>query len=479
MNLFFFMNNIYPLFWAISGSFIFSQIVVVQGTEEKEPSRKKLFLKETKTPSSFVVPFSWKKNNPQLSDKFSIEVRNLLLSANKFALNGWYKDKKKFDSQKGEYLSFGGRTEAQIRPVSHQVFALAVSLKWRVYDSAMTGVAAQEALSRTSHMIKSLCHYHKANAGKNGWGDAWQSALWASQTALAGWFLWDSLDESTRDDLGRMMAHEADRFLNYNVPYYKDKTGRVITPGDSKAEENAWNSTILVAANVMMPSHPHWKQWNDKAIELQLSSYATPHDNERSEVWNGFPLNQLNGSNMEEDGTVINHNIIHPDYMVAIMGSATNAWIYALGGMKSPLASLFNGDRVYQAMTDLKIKDGRTMYVSENGTATVKMYYPQGNDWGNFRQANYWLMDIMADLFEWDKKCSIKAREWAAVRNNEMKRMQDRSSSGQYYQDMAEDSFPSREEWISYHLAFGYLGLWLHENSLISFTREQITPPAI
>lgn len=461
-------------------AFLLSAVSTIPKSDSKESPSALLSGSSSPVSSDIVVAPAWKNFNLQpLKGKFATELRSMLLSSNKFALNTWYNERKKFDRQTEEYLDFGGRSEAQIRPVSHQVFALALSLRWNVYDPAVTGVSAKEAMRRTVRMTKSLCHHHKANAGKSGWGDAWQSALWASQTALAGWFLWDELDTVSRQDLIRMLEYEADRFLDYNVPYYKDNSGKIITPGDSKAEENAWNSTILVAANVMMPRHRHWKKWNEKAIELQFSAYAAPEDHARMETWNGFPLKQINGSNIESDGTVINHNIIHPDYMSAIMGSATNAWIYPLGGMKAPFASIFNGERVYQAMTDLKVKDGKTMYVSDNGKASCHMYYPQGNDWGNGRQANYWLLDIMADLFHWDKNSTVKGKEWATVRNDQMRYMQGRSTTGQYYQSPDEDKFPSREEWISYHLAFGYLGMWIHQNGLDVFTKEALTPPAL
>lgn len=425
-----------------------------------------------------VIAPDWGSLKPSpLTGEWERGVQGMLLNANKFALNTWYHDRKGFDKQDSPYLDFKGRAEAQIRPVAHQVFGLATSLKWNIYDPAITEISREEATRRTIRMISSLAHHHKANQGKTGWGDAWQSALWASQAALAGWFLWDELDASTRMELTRMTEHEADRFINYKTPYYRNKTGKIITPGDSKAEENAWNSTILVAANVMMPHHPNWQRWNDKAIELQASAYSAPGDWNLPGSINGFPFSKLNGSNIDPDGTVINHNILHPDYMTAIMGSATNAWIYCIGGMKSPKASLFNGNRVYHALTDLLVKDGKTMYVSNQGQATATMYYPQGNDWGNNRQANYWLMDIMADLFHWDTQSSIKGHDWARARQQEMQAMQARTTTGQYYQKRDEDTFPSREEWISYHLAFGYIGLWLHQNKLVEFTDEPLKAP--
>lgn len=53
-----------------------------------------------------------------------------------------------------------------------------------------------------------------------------------------------------------MAVDEADRLIDYEVPYYRDANGNVVFKGDSKAEENSWNSTILVIAAAMMPEHP-------------------------------------------------------------------------------------------------------------------------------------------------------------------------------------------------------------------------------
>lgn len=424
-----------------------------------------------------VNTIKWKNLDlAPLSGERGQNIQLIIANANKFALNKWYHDIKKFDTQ-DEYIDFGGRAEKFIRPATHQAFCLAIALKWGIYNPDITGVPPEEAKARTIRMTKSLCYRHKANTPK-GWGDEWQSALWASQAALAAWFMWDELDETTRQLALNMLIHEANRFNDYKVPYYKDREGKILFKGDSKSEENAWNSTILVAACVMLPDHRNWKTWNKKAIELQVSAYSLPDDWKKNKIVNGFPFKKLEGSNIEENGTVINHNIIHPDYMAAIMGSATNGWIYRLGGMKIPEASLVNGDVVYYAFTDLKFKDGKTIYVrNESNGASSNMYFPEGNDWGLKRQANYWLMDVMAEIYGWDQQSSIKAKDWAVTREAKMLEMQNRDTTGQFYQSPKENSFASREEMIPYHLGFGYLGLWEQRNNMIQITDKPLSPP--
>lgn len=410
-----------------------------------------------------VIPISSKMwNRPSPQGKFPEDMRYMLRQNNKYTVNKWYYGIKRFQDQSGEYLDFGGNTEHFIRPASHHAFTLALCLKLRVYDPEVTFVFEEKALELTLNLIRSLAYRHKSNVGKDGWGDQWQSALWAAQVAEAGWFLWNELSNTDKELLCRMLVHEADRFIDYKVPYYRDISGNVISKGDTKAEENAWNSNILTIATAMMPDHEHFDRWMAKNIELQISAYATPEDLDKDIIVDGVQLNQiLEGSNMESDGTVINHNILHPDYMTAFMLNTTNVWIYELAGRKGLQSSLYNGDKIYYALTEA-LFNGNTMYQKVDGKASSSIYFPEGNDWGGKRQANYWLMDVMAYLYEWDHKASVKAIEWATVRNMEMINMINRDVTGQYYQNLKEDKFPSREEWFGSHIMWGYLGWWLH-----------------
>ena len=386
----------------------------------------------------------------------------------KYTVNDWYRSVKKFGEQNGRYLDFRGTTEHFIRPVSHQAFALAVALRFNVYDAGITGKTAEEARAIALRLISSLAGNHKAVKGEDtGWGDEWQSAWWASQAAFAAWLLWDDLDAETKNDIYSMTVYEAGRFTGYRIPYYRDRTGKIIYKGDSKSEENAWNSDLLVLAGLMFPHHPDAGLWLRMATELQVSAYARPSDMESSRTVSGLQLDKfLEGSNLEENGTVINHGLIHVDYMVAFMQNAINTLPYFLSGKPAEEASLFNGEIIYEALNNLSF-DGQTMYVRDSaGKATSTVFFPEGNDWGTKKQANYWLMDIIAHCFHLGKGMSPEASEWAYVRGEKMKEMQMRNPDGTSYQGK-EDGFPSREEFLLAEVAFGYLFLWAEENGLI------------
>ncbi len=415
---------------------------------------------------SQVVPIPAKifsKRQPKGKDVETI--KHMINLNNRYTLNKWYCDLTKFDSQQGDYIDFGGRKENDIRPTSHNVFVLALSLKLSIFDPETAQCSVQRADEVLMRLISSSSYRHKANNPnkKGAWGGHWQSALWSSQIALGAWLLWDELSDDTQEMVARMVEYEANRFTTSKlVLYYQDREGNILSPGNTRAEENAWNSNIVTMALLMMPNHENHDAWLKSNIELQISAYARPSDLNSERVVDGYVVGELlNGSNALEDGTVINHKILHPDYMTAIMFNTTNDWVYKLAGREPLEASTFNADVVYKALTH-NLYNGKTMYQpTPEGEASIELYFPQGNDWGGERQANYWLMDIIAHTYGVAKRDDIKPMEWAHVRCNEMLRMMNRDTTGQYYQSQAEDSFFSREQWIGQHLAFGYMGLWL------------------
>ncbi|MFH1268599.1 MAG: hypothetical protein ABIK89_22980 [Planctomycetota bacterium] len=131
-----------------------------------------------------------------------------------------------------------------------------------------------------------------------------------------------------------VVEFEANRFLapGYRVPYWNGQGG------DTKAEENAWDSMIFHVAVAMMPEHPHVLRWKKVAGKLMASAYARKQDMQDETVLDGKPLaDWLDGYNVREDGVVVNHGFFHPDYMTCAgvqpgrnptvrIGSATLPW---------------------------------------------------------------------------------------------------------------------------------------------------------
>jgi len=429
-----------------------------------------------------VVPINWSSFTVAYpSDANAVLQHEILKNTNKYAVTTWYQTAKKFADQTETHLNFGGIQEGSIRPSAAQAVALATSLKLGLYDPAHSGVSLEEAKEITLKLIRSLAYRHKANS-EGGWGDHWQSALWARYAGTAAWMLWADLSPTDQEYVRKMIEHEANFLITFRTPYYRNSEGTVISKGDSKAEENSWRFTILQLATAMMPQRPNPDIWMQKCLELMISAYSRPSDLANTTVLHGRPAKDwLKGSNVEEDGTVINHNIIHPDYCAAVTQNVNAANLYSLAGRPTPQAALFNADIAYRAMADVKfaspphLPPGGTVYIE--GSSDI--YYPQGNDWGTGRRMNYAAFDGMANAFGLDKLTKHPGDYWEALHALAVLKMQGRSKDGRNYLSNKEDSFTSREEAVSDAAARVCLSKWIIANKAFSLTNEgfKLQPP--
>jgi hypothetical protein len=407
-------------------------------------------------------------------------------------LTTWWTTQRKYAAQDASpYIDFakpnGEMAETEIRPPADQLVGLAISLRLGIYDPKYTGVPTDRAIAITTRLIGSVAHEHIANMPK-GWGNAWQSASWAANCGEAGWLMWDKLTPTDQEYVRKMVEHEADRFLTYKVPYYMDRTGRIITPGDTKSEENAWNSMVLHMAIVMMPHHPHWNGWMQKDLELMVSSFARPADLNNHSMINGKPISEwINGTNSYDDGTLVNHNRVHPDYMTAGLFEFSPIGIFTLAHRPVPAAGLFNCDYTYHALTDVNFVPGTTPYpiggpIQPPGgtiyrTHPVGMYFPQGNDWGSLREMNYLYADVLADAMHYDHMSTTKAAFWENIHGKAQLAMQARFPDGRTYGAASEDGFHAREEWVSQKAASACLVKWSLAQGPVKVTNAAITAP--
>lgn len=430
-----------------------------------------------------VVPVDWSDFRPAPRDPEARLTAAILNSAAKYALTVWYPET--YGDQTGDVLDLGGTAEPNIRPPAGEAFALAVALGTGAYDAGATGVSEAEAREVATRLAASVAAGHVAN-GAGGWGDDWQTALWAYYAGFAGWLLWDDLTAAQRAGITAMVVHEADRFQTYRVPYYRDADGSVLTPGDSKAEENAWNADLLQLATAMMPLHPHWTAWMGKNVELMLSAFARPSDVERGTVVNGRPVRDwLDGSNIAEDGTLVNHGFIHPDYMATVAENTGAPLAYALAGQPTPRAAFWNADLVYDSLVDLDFPSppyrdpGGTVYTrTADGTAGPGVFYPQGNDWGTSRRMHFALVDTQADLFGFDGDASVPAAGWAHEHAATVRSMQQRFDDGRTYGEASEDTYSGREQWVAFMAAATYLTRWVAHQGPVDVTNRPYPAPA-
>ena len=396
--------------------------------------------------------------------------------------------------------------------------ATAVKLgKWDQYDS---GITPDEAENRAATMVRALAHRYYANnslAGVSTWGNSWQSPLWAFYTGQAAWLVWDKLSPWDRDAVARMMADEANRLITGNDVYLTsdqgsqqlyqyNKSGTDVTPGDTKAEEDNYEAQLLGLAVAMMPNHPNAANWQRRNEDLLIADTATQADLSSTKVVNGRQLNQwLQGWNVQPDGTVQNHNILHPVYMTALDQSLQQVGTFALAGKCAPQAVTDNVGLVYNALTtqnpfkyapdpnnlsqDVTLTNGgKTIYNPWSGGNTAQnaqINYPQGNDWGTQFPAYYGSFDALVSAYN----LAPSAGHYSAAHNAMELQLQGRYHTGQTYTpwnpattpgDQAENSYVGAEQRVGQIAAQAYMALWLNHSHTACFDNSGTpTPPNV
>ncbi|MGD6968111.1 hypothetical protein ACQCVP_16915 [Rossellomorea vietnamensis] len=428
-----------------------------------------------KAESNTVKPVEWdsfSSINPM--DEDSVRIKKILLHSTQYGLTTWWNEEMGFGSQKGQYLNMGGTGENAIRRPAAMSLGIAASLAFDVYDSSETGVSEFGAELKAEKLISSLAYRHKSNS-PDGWGDAWQSAHWAYFAGFAGWLLWEDLSSQDQEYIKEMVEYEANRFLDYEVPYWKDESGAIIFEGDTKAEENAWNAQLLQLATAMMPNHENYLEWMNKNIELMISSAAVPSDLENDELLHGRQVKDwISGSNINEDGTAINHGFLHPDYMEFIAFNNTSGLHYALAGLTIPKAAFHHSDLVYSSLSQVSFES--PPYESPGGTiyreGSSDIYYPEGNDWGTSRRMQFAVLDIFADVFHYGDMAERNGGYWEPFHAEMVLAMQKRHEDGRTYDERWEDTYSGREEWIAHHAAWAWIAKWVDVNAEICISNS-------
>lgn len=257
--------------------------------------------------------------------------------------------------------------EHQIRPLASLVFASAALLRFGEYDEQATGISRRDMGRVMLTLTRELAEHHVSNSDKSSWwwGNEWQSAYWSANLGQGAWLMWSRLPASTRRLVANMIVYEANRFLKSPAPHNEFL--------DTKAEENAWDSEILVLAECMMPTHPNRAAWDMKAKEYMVTSFATPEDVKSTKLVDGKPLKDwLRGPNVHSDYTLDNHNFFHPDYETAYYLNLQNLPVYRLAGRKAPESMLHNVAKLHDIINFLTLPNGWT-------------FYPQCTDWSNYR----------------------------------------------------------------------------------------------
>ncbi|MFD4699057.1 twin-arginine translocation signal domain-containing protein [Streptomyces niveus] len=423
-----------------------------------------------------VVPINWRNlGSYSGADDAGTRVTAILAGSARYLIGPWYAATYTYYLPDG-YIDLRGTDERAVRLPAMAAVAATTALVTGTYDPRT--LSATNAAIRTRNLIRTLAARHRANNPNTAtrWGGGWQSALWAYYTALAGWLFWDRLDATERDHVVAMLVWEADRLTTGNDVhligtsgdqlYMTRRDGTVVTPGDSKAEEDNWSAAALSLAATMMPGHPGAIRWTRRNVELLLAAAARPTDLTGSEIINGVRLSTwLRGTNIADDGTLENHARLHPLYMVAFDQSLYQGFVFGLANRAAPRAALHNIKQTYAALVDKEfpLPGGGTSPIYRPGSAEI--YYPEGNDWGTHFPFYFGNFDLLVSLTGQDRGITPRAAEWERLHNTDQLSLMSRFADGRTYGPNGENTYYGREHRIGAMAGQMYLTLFLARNS--------------
>jgi putative cell wall-binding protein len=431
------------------------------------------------------------------NDQVSQQLGQVLRNSARYLATTWYTSTY---SPVGGYVNLdvnGAVPEQEFRLPGMAAVSIATAVKFGDWDAGASGISADEAENRAATLVRSLASSYWANnsqAGVATWGNSWQSPLWAYYTGQAAWLVWDKLAPWEKDQVARMLADEANRLLTGNDVfltsdttsqqlYQYNRNGVDITPGDTKAEEDNYEAQLLGLSVAMMPNHPNAAKWQRRNEDLLIADTATQADLSSSENINGRQLNQwLQGWNVQPDGTVQNHDILHPLYMTALDQSLQQIGTFALAGKNAPAAVTHNVGLVYNALTkptsfpyapdpnnlsqDVTASTPAPIYQS---TGSAQINYPQGNDWGTQFPAYYGSFDALVSTYN----LAPNADAYAATHLASEEQLQGRFGDGQTYKPWnpattpgyeAENSYVGAEQRVGQISAQAYMARFLNNH---------------
>lgn len=226
---------------------------------------------------------------------------------------------------------------------------------------------------------------HKANKFKitsnNAyWGSVsasdcvWESSLWAMSLAYASHFLSDDLSDTQKTYIYNMIKAECNYELQRSIP-----TGY---NGDTKAEENGWETNILACALGLYPNDALAPQWFARLREFAINCYSQIDDANNNTVidpdYDQTTVKDLyKGKNLYDDYTLQNHNYFHTSYQNVVMQELGESYL---------ALKLFQGENEKWKTNALMHNNQKVMdeVLCQLALADGELAMPNGNDWSMF-----------------------------------------------------------------------------------------------
>ena len=352
-------------------------------------------------------------------------------------------------------LSTHRTLEESVRRSANSALAAAIAVSSSQW-TRINNISRTELIDYARWHIRSLACEHGA-VTPGGWGNTWQSALWAVSVGQAAWLLWPRLSKPERAMVAAMVSSEAEYASARGPRYHRNRLGMDITPGDSQADEVSWDLLAPALAMAMMPNSPNYAKWRDALIAMSIAAFSRPGDLHKDQTFNGVrPDVRLPGTNANEDGTVINHNIVNPDYVQNVQHLWWAASLLRTAGQPVPEALFMNTDVIYRALALVQFPS--PPYAPPGGTVYQpggQIYYPMGVSWGVRRPATFVGVDSFANAYA---APDTNAGEFLAAHARDARALQLRWKDGHMYADgNTEESYRlGKEEYALQQIALAW-----------------------
>jgi hypothetical protein len=229
---------------------------------------------------------------------------------------------------------------------------------------------------------------HKANQLKTCsdgkyWGsvsasdNVWESSLWAMSVAYSAFFQDELLSPSQKEYVYKLIKAECNYELARSIP-----TGYA---GDTKSEENGWETNILACALGLYPNDALATQWYNRLRAFAVNCYSHITDASNATVidpdYDNKTVKDLyKGKNLYDDYTLQNHGYFHTSYQNVVIQELGESFLalklfqQGIGGTEiwKTNALMHNNQNVMdKVLNKLALADG-------------ELAMPNGNDWSLF-----------------------------------------------------------------------------------------------
>lgn len=222
--------------------------------------------------------------------------------------------------------------------------------------------------------------------GTSGSTYVWESSLWTESLGFATWLLKDKLTANDLLYIKKVICAEADYELTRNVP--------TAYAGDTKAEENGWETNVLAIACALYPDEANADAWYAKMQSFAFNCYSMLSDANDETLVDGKPAREWYvGQNLYDDYTLQNHNYFHTSYQNVVIQELCESYLVLKcmqQNNKYPLSEtlLWNQKPMFDAvLKDLALADG-------------ELAMPTGNDWSMFLYDQLPAFAAMATIFQ-------------------------------------------------------------------------------